>query len=106
MSKDLEAQAKIDSLRVDLVKVLGELQISQKHACEQAVRANDAEEKIKELQSAKKLNARLLDEAEEQVSAMREAILYALDIKNRQHMDDYAYDDCWGKLRKAIGLKP
>jgi hypothetical protein len=78
----LEKQARIDSLRVELIKVLGELQISQKHACEQAVRANDAEKRNK---------------------AMHKAILYALDIDKRCHGDDYSYDSCWDKLRKAIG---
>jgi hypothetical protein len=37
---------------------------------------------------------------------MVEAIKYALAISIRQHGDDYPYDDCWQKLRAAIGVKP
>jgi len=34
---------------------------------------------------------------------LREVLLYALKINERQHRDDYAYDDCWGKMRELVG---
>ena len=46
-----------------------------------------------------------IDDLRVENAKLKEAIKYALDIENRQHGDDYAYDDCWKKLRQAIGVK-
>jgi hypothetical protein len=46
-----------------------------------------------------------LDWCCDKIDELKSVILYALDIKNRQHGDDYPYDDCWEKMRKAIGVK-
>jgi hypothetical protein len=43
-----------------------------------------------------------LAKADAQIEKLQNVIEYALDIKSRQHGDDYPYDDCWQKMKETL----
>lgn len=43
-----------------------------------------------------------IENLEKDIRDLRNALMYLLDIKNRQHQDDYAYDDGWERARKVL----
>lgn len=48
------------------------------------------------------LGAAVIERLRQRVLDLEEVIRYTLDIKNRSHIDDYYYDDCWQKMRDII----